>query len=141
MVPVNPAANEPGHPGATESPTDAPASKRVWSVEHPPAGIGGNPKEAVAVRYRGTTAASTEIVVADPVSNVTTPEPGSNTLLFRTARSSTPPVASQLPAVAVHMYNGSELTGKPTVPVFATHGDVHDSARLCSSVRTPLVSI
>src|SRR5262249_22073667 len=116
IVPINPFSIPAGHPGATESPTAAPASPNVNSPQAPGVIL---PKSSTAVdaRYEGTVAESTATTVCVPTSNATIPAPPDTFLVLRNALRSLPPFASQTPFVAVHEYSGTDPTGKLVTPL------------------------
>ena len=85
---------------------------------------------ADAVKYVGTAAESTEMLVLEPVSTVTMPAPALRILPLNSARLSSPPVVSQAPPVAVQVYMGIELTGNAVTPDAAVHRAMHASVKL-----------
>jgi hypothetical protein len=62
IIPINPFSNPAGHPAATESPIDAPATPSVESL-HAPGAMLVKSNTAEAVRYVGTVAESTATTV------------------------------------------------------------------------------
>ena len=100
MFPISPLSRPLGHPGAIVSPTDAPVIANVRSTEHVPAAISGKFSETELLRYVGTTAPSTAMVVCPPASTVTMPMPARSVLLLIQPRRSAPAVCQTPPAAA-----------------------------------------
>src|SRR5450432_2114079 len=136
---ISPASSPPGSAGATALPTAAPASGKVVSAHVP---LASDPKLRVAeaVRYVGTAAESTAMLVVEPVSNATIPIPAFRVFPLRKARLSNPPAASHVLLVAVHVNSGIEFTGKAVTLAAAEHGDVHVSVKLWPAVNVPFES-
>ena len=120
-------------------PTAAPASGKVVSA-HAPLVIGPKLSVAEAARYVGTAAESTEMLMADPVSNVTIPVPAFSVFPLKKARLSDAPAVSQVPLVAVQVNRGIAFTGKAVTPATAKHGNAQVSVKLCPAVNVPFES-
>jgi hypothetical protein len=138
--PFNPASRPLGHPGTTPLPTLAPGRANVWSAEQAPAGTDGKSSVAEPVRYVGTTAASTAMVVCPPDCTVMMPVPASRLVELSHPLRSTPPPASHTPIVAVQVYSGMEFAGNPVPLGIATHAPEQLSDKAVWTVRFPAES-
>jgi hypothetical protein len=136
IIPINPLSRPAGHPGATESPADAPGRDSVDSTHAPGRTLGKSITPAI-VRYVGTVAESTATTVCAPVSRATIPVPLPKLRVLRNARLSLPPLASQRPFVAVHEKSGIDPHGKAVTPLTAPHTPEHVKVRLCPAASAP----
>src|SRR5260370_8467327 len=101
IIPINPFSKPAGHPGATESPADAPGIAKLESA-HAPGAMLAKSSTAATDRYVGTIAESTATIVCVPVSRATIPVPLPRLRFLRNPRFSLPPRQSPSPFVAVH---------------------------------------
>jgi hypothetical protein len=139
IIPINPLSKPAGHPGATESPADAPGIEKVESA-HAPGAMLAKSSTAATVKYVGTVAESTATTVCVPVSRATMPVPLPRLRVLRNARLSLPPFVSQSPFVAVHVNSGIDPAGKLVTPPTAPHTPAHASVRLWPAASAPEAS-
>src|SRR5260370_31615121 len=136
IIPINPFSKPAGHPGATESPADAPGIAKLESA-HAPGAMLAKSSTALTARYVGTIAESTATTVCVPVSRATMPVPLPRLRVLRNARLSLPPLVSQRPFVAVHVYIGIDPTGNAVTPLIAPQTPEQVSIRLCPAASAP----
>jgi hypothetical protein len=139
IIPINPLSKPCGHPGATESPADAPGIVSAESA-HAPGMILVKSNTAAVVRYVGTTAESTATTVCVPVSRDTIPAPLPKFRVLRNARLSLPPLMSQIPFVAVHVKSGIDPGGNAVTLPIAPHTPEQVNVRLWPAASAPEAS-
>jgi hypothetical protein len=136
IIPIKPFSIPAGHPGATESPADAPGRVTVDSA-HAPAAMLVKSITAETVMYVGTVAESTATTVCVPVSRATIPVPLPRLRVLRNALLSLPPLMSQSPFVAVHVNSGIDPAGNVVTALTAPHTPAQVSVRLCPATNAP----